>query len=69
MLLIGHLIAPLMVITFELVTLPDWAHAVIWPIVALTGVVVLLPRVKGMIIAFQWAHRMHGFDQACPDPR
>lgn len=59
---IGHLIAPLMLLSFELFTLPSWAHAMIWPAVALTGAVVLLPRVKGGIIAFQWAHRMHGFD-------
>lgn len=68
MILVGHLIAPLMLLTFDLFTLPQWAHAVIWPVVAMTGVIVLLPRVKGMIIAFQWAQRMHGFDKAFPDP-
>ena len=60
--LIGHLIAPIMLASFEFLTLPTWSHAVIWPALALTGAIILLPRVKGMIIAFQWAHRMHGFD-------
>jgi len=27
----------------------------------------LLPRMKGMIVGFQWARRMHGFDSATPD--
>lgn len=68
MIIVGHLIAPLMLLSFELFTLPDWSHAVIWPVVAMTGVIVLLPRVKGAIIAFQWAQRMHGFDEAVADP-
>jgi uncharacterized protein (DUF983 family) len=27
----------------------------------------LLPRFKGMIVAFQWAKRMHGFDDERDD--
>ncbi|MEX2521042.1 MAG: DUF983 domain-containing protein [Paracoccaceae bacterium] len=67
--IVGHIIAPLMVLAYELLILPTWAHAVVWPVIAMTGVVVLLPRVKGGIVAFQWAHRMHGFDQGAPAPR
>ncbi|WP_246209469.1 DUF983 domain-containing protein [Pikeienuella piscinae] len=63
----GHLVAPLMIIAYQLNVLPDWSHAVIWPVVALTLVIVLLPRVKGGIVAFQWANRMHGFETALPD--
>ena len=62
--LIGHLIAPLMLLSFEVLTLPTWAHAVIWPMLALTAAVVLLPRIKGAVVAFQWSQRMHGFDHA-----
>ena len=47
---------------YQVVDLPVWVHAVIWPSLAMVGVIVLLPRLKGMVIAFQWAHRMHGFD-------
>lgn len=68
MIVVGHLIAPLMLTAFELFTLPTWAHAVIWPSIAMSLVVILLPRIKGGIVAFQWAHRMHGFDPNVSDP-
>ena len=64
MIIVGHLVGPMMLTAYQLFDLPMWAHAVIWPILALTGVVILLPRVKGGIVAFQWAHRMHGFESA-----
>lgn len=67
MIIIGHLIAPLMIASYQMFDLPTWSHAVIWPVLAMTGVIVLLPRVKGGIVAFQWAHRMHGFDHDQPD--
>ena len=57
-----YLIAPLMLLSFELFTLPTWAHALIWPVLSLSGAVILLPRTKGAVVAFQWANRMHGFD-------
>lgn len=68
-LIVGHIVAPLMILAYQLFTLPTWAHAVVWPVVAMTAVIVLLPRIKGGIVAFQWAHRMHGFDHEAPAPR
>ena len=57
----GHLLAPLML----------WSNAAFRPEPAVlasifvTGAVglslFLLPRIKGMMVAFQWAKRMHGF--------
>ena len=64
MLIVGHVVGPLMLLSYQLFDLSMWTHVVIWPLVAMTGVVVLLPRVKGGIVAFQWAYRMHGFDGA-----
>lgn len=61
---VGHLIAPLLILSYELFAMPTWLHAVLWPMVAMTGVVVLLPRIKGGVVAFQWAKRMHGFERA-----
>ncbi|MFV0474904.1 MAG: DUF983 domain-containing protein [Pikeienuella sp.] len=60
----GHLIAPFMILAYEFFDLPTWAHVVAWPVIAMTMVVILLPRVKGGVVAFQWANRMHGFDKA-----
>ena len=60
--IIGHLIAPILLATYQVVDLPVWAHVVIWPTLAMVGVILLLQRVKGGVIAFQWSKRMHGFD-------
>lgn len=62
MLVVGHLIAPVMLMVYQTYDLPIWVHAVIWPLLAIAGVLILLPRIKGGIVAFQWAYRMHGFD-------
>ena len=62
MIVVGHLIAPVMLTVYQTYDLPVWVHAMIWPLLAIVGVLVLLPRLKGVIVAFQWAHRMHGFD-------
>lgn len=31
--------------------------------IALVTSLLALPRFKGLIVAYQWAHRMHGFDK------
>jgi uncharacterized protein (DUF983 family) len=41
--------------------------AVLWLIVTLALTVFLMPRVKGAVVAAQWALRMHGFDYASRD--
>jgi len=64
MLIVGHLLAPLLLTAYQVTSLPIWAHAVIWPTLAMAMILALLPRVKGGVIAFQWAKRMHGFDRA-----
>lgn len=62
-LVVGHLIGPIMLTVYQLTDLPIWAHAVIWPLLAMVGVLTLLPRLKGGVVAYQWAYRMHGFDK------
>ena len=60
-LIVGHIMAPLMLSTYFAFE-PD-------PIFMATGFSIwcvalslfLLPRLKGMIVALQWAKRMHGF--------
>ena len=60
--IVGHLIAPVLLATYKFFDLPSWAHMIIWPSLAMVGIILLLPRVKGAVIAFQWSKRMHGFD-------
>ena len=60
-LICGHIMAPLMVFFFDRYN-PDTA---LFTISFGTGFVLLalflLPRIKGMFVALQWAKRMHGF--------
>ena len=60
--IVGHVIIFLLV-TAELAWSPPiWVHWALWPALTLALTLLLLPRIKGMIVALQWAWRMHGFD-------
>lgn len=63
-LVVGHLMAPF--IHWAFVT---WRPDPLTMALALSAgctalSLALLPRMKGMIVGFQWARRMHGFDMA-----
>jgi len=61
-LVVGHvLVAGLLFVELNLRP-PLWVHWAIWPAFTLGLTMWLLPHVKGMVVAFQWARRMHGFD-------
>jgi uncharacterized protein (DUF983 family) len=61
-LIVGHIIVPL-VLAFELAMAPPyWLHMVIWLPLTLALCLILLQPIKGIIVGWQWAHRMHGFD-------
>ncbi|SEQ27495.1 DUF983 domain-containing protein [Thalassovita taeanensis] len=62
-LFVGHLMAPLLLFAFT-----TWRPEplVLFTIFAIGTVglsLYLLPRLKGAMIGFQWARRMHGFDK------
>ncbi len=40
---------------------PTWVHLIIWLPILVALSLWLLPRIKGALIAYQWANRMHGF--------
>ncbi len=66
-LIVGHLMAPLLLVVFT-TWRPD--PLVLFTIFAVGCVALslyLLPRLKGVIVAFQWARGMHGFG-APPEP-
>lgn len=62
-LIVGHILA------FGLVSVefawepPLWVHWALWPALTLLLTLWLLPRIKGAVVAWQWALRLHGFDQ------
>lgn len=68
MIIVGHLLVPPMVAVqlatrFSVVTY----MAVCIPLIGLSAAALLQP-IKGAIVAFQWAMRMHGFDRNGSEP-
>jgi uncharacterized protein (DUF983 family) len=63
-LVLGHILVPLLVAVELAVTPPYWVYLVTCPPLILGLALWLLPHAKGMIIALQWANRMHGFGGA-----
>ena len=60
-LIVGHVVVPIM-LAIELAYMPPlWVHMTVWPTVTLLLSLALLPRIKGAVIGWQWAARMHGF--------
>lgn len=65
--IVGHIVAAFLMIADERWPQLDmWIHMVLWPLVAILMSLWLLPRVKGALIGYQWALRMHGFGTTLP---
>ncbi|EKE45097.1 hypothetical protein OCGS_0792 [Oceaniovalibus guishaninsula JLT2003] len=60
-LLVGHLMAPLLHLVFVRFRPEPIVLAGIFTLGCVALSLYLLPRIKGMLVAFQWARRMHGF--------
>lgn len=73
--IVGHIVVGLMLMADDAGDWPTWLHMAIWPALTLTLSLSLLQPVKGALIGYQWALKMHGFDPesarrdpALPDP-
>ncbi|MGD0721994.1 MAG: DUF983 domain-containing protein [Roseiarcus sp.] len=65
MLLVGHVaVAGVMAAEAVLPTSWIWLGAIGWMSLALALSLLVLPRVKGALVGYQWALRMHGFGGA-----
>ena len=61
-LIVGHLMAPLLHIYFVNLR-PDPLNIIaVFSVGTVALSLFLLPRLKGMIVGYQWAKRLHGFD-------
>lgn len=62
MFIVAHIVVTLL-LAAEVMTaaLPFWAEAALWWAVTIALSLLLLPRVKGALVALQWSLRMHGF--------
>lgn len=61
-LIVGHVIVAGLVTVETLVKPPLWVHWASWPVATLFLTLLLLPRIKGAVVAMQWALGMHGFE-------
>lgn len=61
-LIVGHVLVSALLFVETNFAPPLWVHWAVWPVLTLGLTMWLLPRLKGMIVAMQWAWRMHGFD-------
>jgi len=60
---VGHIIgAAMLAVEGKWPELPIWIHIAIWPALTIVLSLTILPMMKGALIAYQWALRMHGFD-------
>lgn len=66
-LIVGHLMAPLILIVFAKYRPEPMTLAAVFTFGTVALSLYLLPRLKGALIALQWAKRMHGFGHG--DPR
>ena len=60
-LIVGHLLAPLLLFTYMKWRPEPLVMAVGFTIGTVALSLYLLPRLKGALVALQWANRMHGF--------
>ncbi|KCV81529.1 hypothetical protein ATO10_11472 [Actibacterium atlanticum] len=60
-LIVGHLMAPLILIVFETYRPDPYVLSAIFSVGCVGLSLYLLPRIKGAFVALQWAKRMHGF--------
>ena len=66
-LITGHIVVPAALAVEVAFAPPMWVHALLWgPLTVALGLGLLQP-VKGAIVGWQWANRMHGFDPAYRD--
>lgn len=67
-LIVGHVIAPALLIAFLMWRPDPLILASVSSIACVALSLYLLPRIKGAIVGLQWAQRMHGFGQEPPHP-
>jgi uncharacterized protein (DUF983 family) len=63
-LIVGHLMAPLILWAFVVYRPDPVILATVFTIGCVALSLYLLPRLKGVMVAIQWAKRMHGFGGA-----
>jgi uncharacterized protein (DUF983 family) len=60
--IVGHIVVGLVLAVEMAYRPPLWLHAALWLPLTVVLTLLILPSVKGALIALQWALLMHGFD-------
>lgn len=60
-LIVGHLLAPMIFFVYSTYRPEPALLAAMFTTLTVVLALVLLPRMKGILVAVQWAKRMHGF--------
>ena len=64
--IVGHIVVPLVLAVEMAYAPPYWLHAALWLPLTLILAFALMHPIKGAVVAWQWAARMHGFDKNAP---
>lgn len=59
-LLVGHIVVPGMLVLEQMQHPPSWVQMALWVPLTLVLTLLVLPRMKGAVIGFQWAQRIRG---------
>ena len=59
-LIVGHIVAPMLLLLEKLYDPPLWVHYSIWPILTIILTLWFLQRVKGAAIALMWHLNLNG---------
>lgn len=67
---VGHIIVPLVLAFEKYAETPAlWLHALLWLPLSIALALLLLPRIKGAVIALLWTHRAPATEGPNPEPR
>jgi len=60
-LVVGHILGFALHIVYTQMRPDPWMLAIIMSVITVGASLLMLPRMKGLVVAYQWAKRMHGF--------
>ncbi len=61
--IVGHIIVGLNLAIERSSDWPIWIHMVLWPVLTIIMTLLLIQPIKGATIGYQWALKLHGFDE------
>jgi uncharacterized protein (DUF983 family) len=62
--IVGHIVVALNLAFEQGADWPLWWHMALWPSLTIILTLAIMQPVKGALIGYQWALKMHGFDPA-----